>query len=640
MKHQSGLVFTLLGIAGLVLSACQSSAVVQTVQVTREVKMFETQVVEKTRLVEVAATSFTTPDPILSDVKVRQAMAYCTNKNEIAGLIAPLLSEEEASATVINSFLPANHWAYAGSKLTFYNFDPEKGRALLEEAGWKVTPGSLIREKDGVPLAVKFTLPDDSIRRSWGAAWVRQMGRCGLLILPSYVPESWLFGEASGLQVRDFSAAGFAWVGSPDPDGQSLYACNQIPLLENHWTGQNITGWCNGAASDAVNRANNTLLKEERAQQYAIVQQQFTRDVPSIPLVLRTDFSAANPRLEGYQPVSGEEFYTYNIGEWRIPDQDSLVVGLTQEPDTLYPSAARSFSSKLVMQAVDPDPTTSLNNEYQAVTVKRLSTIENGLAKNMDVQVQAGDKVVDASGNVVELRAGVRIVDESGVEIEYKDGLAVMKQLVVTYLFRDDLKWPDGQPLSQTDFELGYQVACDRTGGAVSYRLCEQVSKIEFNGTATTVTWLAGVQNPTYFLPPFGYAPAHRKIESAGEYQGMTLAEVPAPDWPDLPEVARTPWGVGPYQVTGWERGRQITLEANPYWYGGTPAAKKITLDVSLTAGNALDRLLGGQVDLLGAESFSGSIDQIKEAVSKEQIKLYAVPGTTWEHIDLNLFIR
>ncbi|KPL71498.1 hypothetical protein AC812_16290, partial [Bellilinea caldifistulae] len=70
------LVWVLLIAVSLVISACQPA--VETIEVEKEV--VKTEVVEKVVEVEKQPTeeqSFSTPHPILSDVRVRQAMAYC-----------------------------------------------------------------------------------------------------------------------------------------------------------------------------------------------------------------------------------------------------------------------------------------------------------------------------------------------------------------------------------------------------------------------------------------------------------------------------------------------------------------------------------------------------------------------------------
>ncbi|HRE28214.1 MAG TPA: hypothetical protein PK954_16355, partial [Anaerolineales bacterium] len=74
-----------LSVAGMVIAACAPQAVIQTqvVQVTAppEVQeVIQTQVVEVTSAPVEVNTAFTTPHPILGDARVRQAIAYCTNR--------------------------------------------------------------------------------------------------------------------------------------------------------------------------------------------------------------------------------------------------------------------------------------------------------------------------------------------------------------------------------------------------------------------------------------------------------------------------------------------------------------------------------------------------------------------------------
>jgi ABC-type transport system substrate-binding protein len=90
----------------MVLTACQP--VVQTVEVikTQEVEIVTTQLVEQTQIVEVEKEAFTTPHPILSDLRVRQAMAYCTNKLDLVKSVYPLLAEEDQKSLVMNTMIP------------------------------------------------------------------------------------------------------------------------------------------------------------------------------------------------------------------------------------------------------------------------------------------------------------------------------------------------------------------------------------------------------------------------------------------------------------------------------------------------------------------------------------------------------
>ena len=122
---------------------------------------------------------------------------------------------------------------------------------------------------------------------------------CGIQLIRQHVPASWWFGDSTGLKRRDYELGAFAWVGQTNPAGRTLYACNQIPLPSNNWEGQNGMGWCNETASNAIIQANNTLKKEDRVKWYDINQQEFAKDMVSLPLFQRAEAHAWSNNLEG-----------------------------------------------------------------------------------------------------------------------------------------------------------------------------------------------------------------------------------------------------------------------------------------------------------------------------------------------------
>jgi ABC-type transport system substrate-binding protein len=649
MKHNKYmLAFAFILIASMLVTACQPQTIIQTVEVTKEVEKVvkETQIIEKaveqTQIVEVERGAFTTPHPILSDLKVRQAMAYCTNKVDLARAGYPLLTAEEAEALVMNTMIPTTHWAYAGDEnVTIYPFSVEEGGKLLDEAGWVLPDGAAVREKEGSVLALKFYTTTAAFRQAWAAVWEKQMADCGIQILRSHVPSSWWFGDTTGLAVRDFELGAYAWVGQADPGGVTLWTCNQIPLPENNWEGQNVMGWCNEAASKATYAANNTLVQEERIKNFLVLQQEYTKDVPAIPLFNRTETFSTVAGLTGFDPKPGEEYYTYNVADWEIPGTDTIVLAFTQEPASLYTTVETGFTAVLASSLTGfPRAHTTLDYTYEALYLSELPTVESGLALNNEVEVKAGDKVVDSSGEVVELANGMKVSDMNGEEVEFTGSPIKMHQLVVTYDWIDDITWQDGKKINKADFELAIKTVCDRENGATTFYTCDRiVNTVVDDDSKYTVTYLPGYQNPEYFAAPFGPAASHQPIESAGPYQGKTLADVPAKDWPTLREVAEMPFSYGPYVLKEWVKGEKIVYEANPNYFMGEAKTKNFVISF-VSAENAEAQLLGGQVDILGSETLAGLSEQLVAAADAGTVKNIVNAGATWEHIDFNLFVK
>jgi ABC-type transport system substrate-binding protein len=628
----------LLVVASIVLTACAPAAPAEPAE-----PVVVTQEVVVTQQVEVEREPFTTPHPILSDLKVREALSYCTNKADLIKSVYVTLTPEQQEKLIMHTNIPRDHWAYAGDdNITIYPFDPDKGKALLDEAGWTLQEGNDFRTNaNGESLSLQFTTTNATFRQTWAAVWEQQMADCGVQIVRLHAPASWWFGDTTGLARRDYELGAFAWVGEADPGGQTLYACDQIPLPSNGWEGQNGMGWCNETASAAIKQANNTLVKDERIAAYTTFQAEFTKDIPSIPLFNRTDTLAANAKVTGLAPTPGQPYYTYNVADWELPGSDTIVMGFPQEPASLFVLVEDAFVASLAISLTHPNLYTSLNYDFQPVLIKDLPTIENGGTTNNDVEVKEGDKVVDANGDVVDLAAGVTVKNAAGEDVEFTGGTVTMKQLVSKFEFIDGLTWEDGTPVSAADIELSKKIACDPESGATSFITCEKTASTEFFDLGFTQTWLPGVQDPLYFVPNFWGSfelnplyPAHQVLSD-----GRTLADVPASEWATLPEVAEHPLSYGPYKLDSWTKGESLVFSTNEHWAGTPPKTPNLVIQI-ITPESQEALLLGGEIDLLGSEAVVSPTETLAAAETEGKIKLYVSPSATWEHIDIQLFLR
>jgi ABC-type transport system substrate-binding protein len=581
----------------------------------------------------------TDPHPLLSDPLVRQALAHCIDRDALIASVYPYVSDEDKGKLRMDSFLPKSHWAYGGPYQD-YAYDVAAGGALLDEAGWVLPEGAAVREKDGVAAVLKFTTTNAQFRQTWSAVMIQNLADCGIQIIPTYAPGSWWFGDTTGLQVRDFELGAFAWVGQADPGGRTLYACDQIMTPENNYEGQNNMGWCNPVASDAIIKANNTLNRDERAAAYNIVQEEFAKDMVSFPLFQRAEAEAWSANLQG-SAADPTEYATWNLNEWTLADGgDTIVLGLTQEPDSMWSLVSSMAAQRLVVL-----PTGNgriwfeKNYDFQPWLQTELSTVESGLATNSDVEVAAGDTVYSKDGEPVELAEGVVVFNAAGEEVTY-DGTSplTMKQLVATYTF-NEYTWSDGTPGSIADFQLSQKVDCDPDSGNTSFITCESVADVQWGeGLEYTVTYWPGVQTPTYFLPPYSAYPSHQVLSD-----GRNLADVPAVEWATLPEIAETPLAWGPYYVAEWLKGQSITLAANPYYTMGTVATPNVIFTIVADTNQAVAQLIAGDVDYLDDSTLGAGaeVQTVIDAANSTGAVMYNIAGSpTWEHLDMNMFVK
>jgi peptide/nickel transport system substrate-binding protein len=95
---------------------------------------------------------FNVSRPIAGDVKVRQAINYGVNRQEFVDNIL------EGAATVPTSYISPAVFGYKDVSAA-WQYDVEKAKSLLEEAGWVDADGDGVREKDGQKLELRHLAP-------------------------------------------------------------------------------------------------------------------------------------------------------------------------------------------------------------------------------------------------------------------------------------------------------------------------------------------------------------------------------------------------------------------------------------------------------------------------------------------------
>jgi len=587
--------------------------------------------------------SFTTPHPILSDLRVRQAIAMCIDRDALISAVYTYVPDDIKPQLRMDSFEPKTHCAYGGPYQD-YAYDPVAAGELLDEAGWTLPDGGTVRQNaNGDPLKLTLTTTDSQFRQTWGAVAQQNLQGCGFDLTTNYISADIWFGDTTGIARRDYELGAFAWVGQADPTGRTLYACNQIPTADNNWEGQNGMGWCNEKASNAIILANNTLNRDERIAAYDIVQEEFAKDMVSLPLFQRAEAEAWSLNMEGIDP-DPTEYASAGAANWKLKDGgDTIVFGLSQEPASLFTLVENAAVAAQVTQMAKGVANTQKNYEYQAVLQTELSTLESGLATNEMVDVKAGDTVYNASGEPEKLAAGTQLI-VNGEAMEYDGSSALqLPQLVVKYEL-NDYTWSDGTPGSIEDVKLAYKINCDPKSGATEFNTCKEFGPIDYatdGSLSWTITYLPGVQDPTYYVMPFStnpnapVYPSHQVLSD-----GRKLADVPAEEWVTLPEITEKPLSFGPFMITDWTKGQSITLEANPYYKPGT-GVKKIQVVIVTDTNNAVAQLLSGDIDYLEKATLAGGaeVQTVADAAAQGKINFKIIPSPTWEHIDMNMYL-
>lgn len=166
--------------------------------------------------------------PALADVKVRQAMNHAINCEEIA--TALLGGMAQCSIDLINK-------PYQDTNLKPYTYDPEKAKALLDEAGWVVGADG-VREKNGERLSLNFDTTDGSYLMDKEIA---QVAADSWKAVGIEIKDLRVIDSAVNAQMRAKQGAGYRDLmnSSSGPD----YTCQGDLLLVQKDSGSNRMSW-------------------------------------------------------------------------------------------------------------------------------------------------------------------------------------------------------------------------------------------------------------------------------------------------------------------------------------------------------------------------------------------------------------
>jgi glutathione transport system substrate-binding protein len=159
--------------------------------------------------------------PNLSDVRVRRALAMGIDRAAIArALLGPLGIDPKP---LDNHIFMANQEGYRDNSDGIGEYAPDKARALLDEAGWKLENG--VRMKDGKPLEINAVIPSVVQTSRQEMELVQNMlAQIGVTVKINTVPSDDFFDKYITPGQFDFTV--FAWAGTPYPisSAKSIYA--------------------------------------------------------------------------------------------------------------------------------------------------------------------------------------------------------------------------------------------------------------------------------------------------------------------------------------------------------------------------------------------------------------------------------
>lgn len=239
------------------------------------------------------------------DVRVRQAINYAINKQELIDGVLLGLGEPVASP-----YKPGTRWS--NPQLQPYPYDAEKALALLKEAGYADHDGDGILDKDGKPLKFEM-LTNQNKQREMSAVLVqRRLKEIG--IDTSIRVLEWASFIGRFIKTGEFDAVVLGWSLSLDPDQYSIWhSSQQAP-------GQfNFIGYHNPQVDKLLEQGRLELDIEKRTKIYHEFARLLQEDSPIVYLYAGYGLPAIHKRIKGIDDPAPPAGVGHNSHEWFIP---------------------------------------------------------------------------------------------------------------------------------------------------------------------------------------------------------------------------------------------------------------------------------------------------------------------------------
>ena len=212
---------------------------------------------------EVQYLGFNLRDPILRDVRVRQAIAYGLDRRP---LIEYLWRGEARPA---RSVLPPQSWAFNG-EVPHYDYDLAKAEQLLDKAGYPAV--------NGVRFHITMKTSTVQSTRLMVAVMQQQLRKIGIALdIRSFEPATFLADVVQGA----FQMYGLRWIGGNEDPGIFEYAFHSSKFPPN---GANRGFYANARVDDLIDRARREVDPQMRKPLYDEVQLILAQELPYIDL--------------------------------------------------------------------------------------------------------------------------------------------------------------------------------------------------------------------------------------------------------------------------------------------------------------------------------------------------------------------
>lgn len=243
-------------------------------------------------------------DPKFKDKRVRQAISYAIDKNElIEGVLLGL-------GVPANGPYKPGTWAH-NSNVKPYPYDPRKAKELFKEAGWVDTNRDGILDKNGQRFEFTIITNQGNVSRSKAAEIIqRRLKEVGIVVKIRIIEWAAFINEF--IDKKKFEATILGWTIGQDPDQYDVWHSSKTKPKE-----LNFISYNNPEVDDLLIKARETFDTEQRKKYYYRFQEILAEDAPYVFLYVPDALPVVHARVHGIEPAPAG--IGYNFIHWYVP---------------------------------------------------------------------------------------------------------------------------------------------------------------------------------------------------------------------------------------------------------------------------------------------------------------------------------
>jgi len=245
--------------------------------------------------------------PLFSDRRVRQALTCSINKDEIVhGVLLGM-------GQVAHGPYKPGTWAF-NPHIRDFDYNPERARSLLAEAGWRKKNDNGILVKDGKPFQFTILTNQGNDQRLKTAVIIQHRLKAMGIDVKIRVIE-WASFLTQFIDKGNFEAVMLGWTIGQDPDLFDIWNSSKTGPRE-----LNFIGYKNPEVDRLLEEGRSTFDMEKRRRCYYRFQEILAEDQPYTFLYVPDALPVVSSRFRGVEPAPAG--IMYNFIKWYAPKEE------------------------------------------------------------------------------------------------------------------------------------------------------------------------------------------------------------------------------------------------------------------------------------------------------------------------------